>query len=681
MIHPYRFIRSLFSKDFVRRDLYGLLSAAPQSIRIEDHVEWLESLLDWIKLPVEVADENQKGSIRLTRLKFLIQFLDRQPELCAHVSRSLRLILMHSHATDLFCETGLNQEYGFVRELVDRVLGRFALRYSDPNDLSELFSKVFQSMDDAEWIETIDPALWDKLTNLFLPDESDRHVFRERFREALADALVILANRLCMISSMPEMRARLQISALADSPFFQLNAFLISHRDQFVQNSISATEAHKIIEMLEESDGLLQHVYRVLEAAGVSVELVYNIERGRANITRIRQLSQFLTSVNSEGVAAEMVRALLAELIRSHFAGLNITSLLGRNLNLISKKIVERAGVTGEHYIARTKEEYRAMFFSGGGGGALTTLTTAIKIIIARARLPLFFEGFFAWINYSSSFIAMQFMHLTLATKTPAATAATLAGRLKNHSSDQDLEFMNEVKALSRSAFAAVLGNVGVVIPGVFLFDFLFRFLTGNSFIDQEYALYQLQAHHPFESLTILYAIQTGGLLWFGSILGGWIENAFVYQRIAEVISKGRRARFIFGDEGAASVAQWLGRNISGLGTNLALGFLLGFATIFGKFFGAPFDVRHITLSSGSVAFSISALSDLSTHSASIVWAAVGLFIIGTLNFSISFSLSLFVASRARQIDLRQFSNLLLMVGREFLRRPLAFLFPQKGTP
>ena len=48
--------------------------------------------------------------------------------------------------------------------------------------------------------------------------------------------------------------------------------------------------------------------------------------------------------------------------------------------------------------------------------------------------------------------------------------------------------------------------------------------------------------------------------------------------------------------------------NVAGLGGNVALGFLLGMSPVVAAFFGLPLDVRHVTLSTGSLAMAVSTL-------------------------------------------------------------------------
>ena len=77
------------------------------------------------------------------------------------------------------------------------------------------------------------------------------------------------------------------------------------------------------------------------------------------------------------------------------------------------------------------------------------------------------------------------------------------------------------------------------------------------------------------------------------------------------------------GAEGRTMAAA-LERNAAGWGTNVALGFLLGFAPAVGRFFGIPFDVRHVTLSTGTLALSAARLGATGTSAGGFSAASPG---------------------------------------------------------
>ena len=60
----------------------------------------------------------------------------------------------------------------------------------------------------------------------------------------------------------------------------------------------------------------------------------------------------------------------------------SILALVRANMQLLARKIIERAGQTGEHYITVSRGEYWKMLASAGGGGVLTAGTAALKFFV-----------------------------------------------------------------------------------------------------------------------------------------------------------------------------------------------------------------------------------------------------------------------------------------------------------
>ena len=134
-----------------------------------------------------------------------------------------------------------------------------------------------------------------------------------------------------------------------------------------------------------------------------------------------------------------------------------------------------------------------------------------------------------------------------------------------------------------------------------------------------------------------------------------------------------------------ARIGQSFGRNVAGIGGNVSLGLLLGMLPVFGKFLGVPLEVRHVTLSTGSLAFAGSALGAEATVQTHYLLAAAGIVLIGALNFGVSFALALAVALRASarwQRGTRSFTaDLMAGLAKRIRRNPLEFLFPPRATP
>ena len=61
----------------------------------------------------------------------------------------------------------------------------------------------------------------------------------------------------------------------------------------------------------------------------------------------------------------------------------------------------------------------------------VTGLTTLIKFLLATLSFPPFGAGLLSSLNFSISFVGLQFLGFTLATKQPAMTATVLAAQIE----------------------------------------------------------------------------------------------------------------------------------------------------------------------------------------------------------------------------------------------------------
>jgi site-specific recombinase len=100
---------------------------------------------------------------------------------------------------------------------------------------------------------------------------------------------------------------------------------------------------------------------------------------------------------------------------------------------------------------------------------------------------------------------------------------------------------------------------------------------------------------------------------------------------------------------------------------------------VLGKFFGLPLDVRHVTLSSGSLALALGEQSAPSLRSPDALAAIGGIGVIFVLNLGVSFFLAMTVALRAKEVPRRDRWALLSAIARRFVQRPGEFLFPPRN--
>src|SRR5262249_20261162 len=147
------------------------------------------------------------------------------------------------------------------------------------------------------------------------------------------------------------------------------------------------------------------------------------------------------------------------------------------------------------------------------------------------------------------------------------------------------------------------------------------------------------------------FAIITGILLWLSSLATGWTANYVAVSRMESSISNSLRIRSRLGVERARKLAYWVKHDAPGALGYVVLGFLLGSVPIFFRLFGAPLEVRHVTLNAAGLGFALDGMrmyGELRWTDVALTLSSIG--VIGILNIFTSFGLSFLLALRARDI-------------------------------
>jgi site-specific recombinase len=640
----------------------------------------IDALVDFLRskrAAASIEGAGQGDSPQVLRLRLLLRALNAFPVLKQRVSHTLGRALADSVGGGLFGRLGLPTDRGLLSETIDRVSRHFLPEPRDDRDLVQFVGRAFPKRADLATLAATPPELIAAFTGLLRNVHPGLDPWTP-LRDHLANGALLVATRISALGLSDVIRARSPETRLVDSPFFQLPR----HVDGVVSDALGGAASRERIEacraLIEAGKGVMREVVKNLEQFGVSVDVVYRLELIGRSLDRLTRLVELLGPL-SEIERAAAAKELLGELVAARLRDRELGDIIRGNLHLLARKIIERAGHTGEHYITSTPGEYWKMLLSAGGGGVLTTGTCALKFLTSQAHFAPFVEGMVSAVNYGGSFLLMQFLGFTLATKQPSMTAAALAGTLRE-SANRDLSgLVSMIARITRSQLAAAIGNIGLVIPAAFLFDRFWRGRTGAPFLDTVTAEYVLHSLHPTQSGTVFFAALTGVLLWMSSIVAGWVENWAVYRRLPEAIAGHRFGRYV-GRRTMALLSRVFARNIAGFGGNTSLGLFLGMTPIMGKFFGLPLDVRHVTLSTGSLTLAVCSLGSAAFSSPDLVPAVFGIAIIGSLNFGVSFVLALAVALRAREVDLSDRLRLLVSVFVTFLRSPLQFIVPPKVT-
>lgn len=654
-----------------RLDLFYLLEQADKPLSSAERVEWLEQLVFWVR-----GTQGEKAGTE-TRVRSLLQRLNQKPEWKAAGAKQLRALLREASSLHLFTETGVPSANVFTREMLQRLVRSILPPPTDPGSLANTLERVFWNPADPDWLLSLPIELRDELiawlSHGLAPDEP----LAPRLAEEALAACVVMTVRAAEIAVREDVVLRAPEYAPLANPFFRLREradLLLAHDEVALR------------EQLEDCHHYLATVREHLEQFGVSVDLVFQLERAKAYLERLDELAWLVGSQREASQLGHVEQArwraqawiFLAKLVHGGIEERRLGKLFRDNLSLIARKTVERTGDVGEDYITRDASDYQRMLLLAAGGGAFTAVTAMVKFG-TPGELPPFVAGLFASANYSISFLIMHFLHLKLATKQPSATAAALAGRLAPSKGDasSDTEFVDEVARISRSQFAAIVGNLAAVVPAALLFHALSVSTAGHGLLSEEKSLSVLASIDPLATLTIFYAALTGVLLWLSGFAAAWVENAYVYYRVPQSLRSHRFLKNLLGPERLERWVRSSSHHVLGAVSAVALGLFLGFTPELGHFFGLPLDVRHITLTTGSATFAIASLDQIDWRA--LVSVGAGIFLIGVMNFGVSFALALGVATRARDVKSTRFRLLLRKVAREALRRPAKFFFPGRG--
>ncbi|MEO8630741.1 MAG: hypothetical protein ABI612_21975 [Betaproteobacteria bacterium] len=675
------FLRFRGSDQQMLEDIAQRLQDLIAADSLSDRLHAFTLLFDWARSGEASSESTDSGTLSpraVHRWTLLLDFLDAHDDIRTRVQSAISEALAETEGSNLFGAAGLPSGRGFIAGFGDRLMQRLLPEVAEEHDLARLLHRLYSEKSHVERFARLPPALFTRLADLLRPAaESD---IRSSLRNDFADGFRLLATRVQAEGLAPKLRARSAHVRVSRSPFY-----LQQHAaDALLQNWIAEDvdiSAHSQAwrDRASACRKATTEIAHRLESAGVSVDIVYSLDVIDRCLTRMELMASFMES--EPGAQRDAVlHILLALLIGATLQDRSIAHLTRSNLQLLGRKIVDRSGKTGEHYIAWTRAEYWLIWRAAAGGGLLTMFTAAIKMMIVGAGMALFIEGVVGGFNYAVSFLLLQMFGLVLATKQPAMTAAALANIMRTQRGAERLdEVVDYSVQICRSQIAAAIANVAIVSVGAYAFSTLWQLAMGRPFLDAHEAEHVFQSLSPIASGTVWYAALTGVVLWAAGLIGGWFDNWAVYHRLPEAIAAHRLGQR-FGRRRMNKIAGLVSRNIAGWATNISLGFMLGLAPVIGKFLGLPLDVRHVTLSSGILAFAATSLGDAWLRDNWFVWAAVGIGTMFVLNLGVSFLLSLYTAARAYGLPRSFMLDYARAVGARFLRRPGDFVLPPTAS-
>lgn len=490
----------------------------------------LEELLHWL-LDASPRRTGQETP-RTRRLALLADTLSAHPR-AERIRQKLREVWSHPSAVRMVAETGLPEHGTLIRESFERVVDRLVPRLEAEDDLAVMVSHLPLAEDDAAWLETLDDdalAPWRAL--LALPDS------------ALTDAAQLVAVRAAALGISRDLLALRDTPVDGSSPFLAL----VPAVEARMRLPADAAGAERLARLRADCDAALAAAHRALEVRGVSTDVLFRLELLEVLLVRLDDL--VLTHAGGgDG------RILAGEIARGVDRQRGVRSLARNTIKRLALKVTEHTAETGEHYVARDQREWDAMGRSAAGGGVLTAFTALFKYLLAAATLSPLVAGLGSALNYSASFIAMQFAHFTLASKQPSMTGAALASTVGD---TRDLgRQVDLVAAITRAQVAATIGNVFATLPAAIALVALSRAVLGRPVLAEEAAAHAVHAVHPFLSLTIPFAILTGIFLWLASLAAGFAANWSAYRGLPQALATHRGLRRAVGFPARSGSGTW----------------------------------------------------------------------------------------------------------------------------
>ena len=655
-----------------RQDLTTLLAGVDANAPLAQRHLWLIALCEWIR--------GNEGSVpaSVNRVQLFLQAVQARPEAKARLQDWWKKLVQTVDMTTLLADFGFAPRTAFTSELAGRLRRKLLPGTPETIDAAELFLLALPGSFDAQWIAALDADTLAGLAQVLSehPAASGWH-----WEHVILEAITFCASQISAAGFAAELRLRMSEDARKAQHFHALVADVQTlreqvnrlSRDDYAESPELQAAVQQLRERLDACRQAAATVYAHLEDNGISMGLVFRLRQLRERVLRIRELMDCLLSPSPTVSAAKLI----SHLVVVGRERRSVRALVASNSSLLAAKMAERSAETGERYITRTRGEYREMLAKAAGGGAATALTTWLKFLLGAAALGAFWGGVWAGTMYSASFVFIQLMHWTLATKQPAMTAHAMAIKLRDLSSGEAVEeFVDEVTHLVRSQVAAVAGNVGMVTPVVLLISYLLWLTTGHVMIDQKHAAEVFDSLSLLNPTTLLFAAFTGVLLFAASMIAGWAENWFVLHRLDSAMRYNPRITRLLGTQRAARWAGFARRNVSGFASNISLGFMLGLLPPVLAFLGLGLQARHVTLSTGQLVAAAAAYGPEVWRMHQLWWCVAAIPLIGALNLSVSFYLAFRLALRAHNVSGVDRARIRRAIWARWRRKPGSFFAP-----
>jgi len=533
-----------------------------------------------------------------------------------------------------FTKYSLMEEYGFSSGLLSRLFRKILPVVPDKNTVEYVL------LHEADAVDSV-------LSALDLERISDSAIAKQ-----LDLSIKALCSKVIAFGLDSNIKGKYNFLALDSAPFEDLlekiNYLTGCKREETLILTAS----------LEAIDVLIINLRKNKNKIGTNFHLTMTTRRMLEYTNRIKELLDLKLNINSK----KHWENILTTFIEYSKYKNSIRRYIGRHSDLVALEIVEHTSNRGGKYIAEGRKEYWSFFYKSLFGGGIIAVFALFKIAIDAYQFGQFSNAFLFSLNYALCFIVVKELGGIIATKQPAMTASRIA---KDIDKQNDLK-IDSIKSITtlvgkvfRSQFISILGNFLMALTLACLIMYFFHTFGFENFTKIVKPEYLIKNAVPTPKLFFFAAI-AGFFLALSGLISGYIENKVVASNIPYRIFNNQL--FLR----SKRLANFVEKKAGALLGNICLGFFLGTAFLLSNLLPFQIDIRHIAFSSANVGYAITNY-DFDTNT--ILFALLGVLLIGFVNLIVSFSITLYLALKSRGASFRLIPKLMMTISKNFFRQ------------
>ncbi|MEX1200171.1 MAG: site-specific recombinase [Methylophaga sp.] len=615
------------------------------------------------------------------RMDELLALLESEPQLRQLMGSRFHSWFVDQNLYSAIVSLGIFSRRGFFNEFMTRLYDKLNPPPLDLGNSKDVLTLMFYQRSDNDWLETINAEQWLQLHRLLARDVNAETLRASiiHFQEQCLYAMEMLAIWVAAEELEPELMRIDKRLVDNDSAFIvlqrELQPFVQNMTERFEVETIERYNPDHIWVMVDQCRELVQRLRRRgAGAAGSSISVAHLLERLEQTLERVEELLTILCTEDRQK-QQNYCLALWQKLILSTTEKNSLKSLVKNSIGMLSRSITQNKSDHGEHYIAREKSAFMALFWSAAGAGILIALMALNKIYIESLGFDRGFNTLLVSLNYGIGFIIVHMLHFTIASKQPAMTAANFAAEVERGENGRAAhkKLASLLIDVNRSQWGAVWGNVVTAIIIASLIALSSVWFTNQLLLDAETVDYQLKAITPIGGMAIFYASIAGVWLFCSGIIAGYFDNRADYL---ELRSRIRYHPLLLGwlkDRWREKFGNYMHEHYGSLAGNFFFGVLLGVTPYIGYLLNLPLDIRHVAFSAANLGYG--AFSSAMGVFEFLMYLLFVL-LIGFFNLWVSFTLALIVALRARGTVISRFPVLLRSIWDQAKENPVKLFFP-----